>query len=174
MTPKGAANGGRTSPRPLRGHTSIVALLCVVMLLCLLPVGCVTPELPPVDLTGPGWKSDLGQAVWHPRPDAPELAGELLVATNPQGDFLLSFSKPPMELVIARRTGSFWRVDFPAEQRCFGGRGRASPRLLWLHLPGALAGEELPPALHFESDAGGGWRLSNPRTGETLQGFLAP
>jgi hypothetical protein len=151
------------------------ALIWLALLLCLLPSGCRTPNLPPVDITGPGWETRHGQAVWHPRPAAPELAGELMLATNRQGDFVLSFSKPPMDLVIARRSGPAWRIDFPPENRRFGGHGGATTRMLWLHLPEALAGRPLPGKLRFKSDrSGGGWRLENPGTGETIEGFLSP
>ncbi|MCB1125127.1 MAG: hypothetical protein KDM81_01425 [Verrucomicrobiae bacterium] len=146
----------------------------IAFLLSLLASGCHTPELSPVDITGPGWVTQHGQAIWHARPGAPELAGELLFATNQLGDFVLSFSKPPMDLVLARRVGETWTIEFPAERRRFGGHGAATQRLLWLHLPGALAGRPLRTPLQFESDAGGGWRLANARTGETLEGYLAP
>lgn len=166
------ASEGRSGV-PTTGPVKL-AVIRIAFLLCLLPAGCRTPELPPVDISGPGWVTRHGQAVWHPRPNAPELAGELLLATNRQGDFVLSFSKPPMDLVMARRAGAVWRIEFPAEKRHFGGHGKATVRMLWLHLPPALAGETLPGALRFEQDDAGGWRLGNPGMGETIAGFLTP
>lgn len=156
------------------GSTVATFMAFAGCLLCLILAGCSTPELPPVENTGPGWMTRHGQAVWHPRPRASELAGELLLVMHRQGDFVLGFSKPPMDLILARRSGATWRIDFPPEKRHFGGEGKATVRMLWLHLPAALGGKPLPEPLRFEEDASGGWCLSNQNTGETIEGFLAP
>lgn len=140
----------------------------------LLAAGCATPNLPPVDTSAAGWNVRFGQAVWHPRPEAPELAGELMLATNATGDFVLQFSKPPLDLVVAQRSGPRWTVAFPSEGRRYGGRGRGTHRLLWLHLADALGGRSLPGAVAFAPIQGDGWSLSNAKTGETLEGYLAP
>jgi hypothetical protein len=47
--------------------------------------GCAAPPLAPIDLAEPGWTVRVSAAVWHPPGNAPELAGELLVASHPDG-----------------------------------------------------------------------------------------
>lgn len=136
--------------------------------------GCASPQPPPVDLRAPGWEQQEGQAVWRPRAGSLELAGELFLAVHPDGDFVVHFSKPPFDLVLARRNDRFWRLELPAEGRRFAGRGTGPSRWLWLHLPAALAGRPLPAPLEYQTDTAGGWRLVNRVTGETLEGYLTP
>jgi len=40
------------------------------------------PPLPPVNLSDPRWTLQQGQAVWRSQLNAPEIAGELLVASR--------------------------------------------------------------------------------------------
>jgi hypothetical protein len=56
----------------------------------------------------------------------------------------------------------------------FTGRRQPPARFAWLYLHAALSGEPLPPPLRFERKPDGNWRLENTRSGETLEGFLAP
>jgi hypothetical protein len=79
-----------------------------------------------------------------------------------------------MAILFAQTTSTNWLIRFPQRQMGFSGRGPGPKRFSWLYLPAALAGKPLPKPLHFENKAGGGWRLENPRTGETLEGFLSP
>ena len=144
------------------------------VLLALLTTSCATSPLPPADLEAPGWQVRHGQAVWRPRRDAAELAGELLVATHPDGDFVVNFSKPPLDLVVARRSGTRWQIDYPLEARRLAGHGAPPARLLWLHLADALSGRPTRPPVTFEPSARRTWRLSNPKTGESIEGFLTP
>src|SRR5690242_18775520 len=45
--------------------------------------GCMTMKpLPKVNFSEPGWTVRQGQAVWRPQREAPEIAGELLVASR--------------------------------------------------------------------------------------------
>ena len=74
--------------------------LCV--LIAVLATGCRTaPPLPPADFSAPGWRVQQGQAVWKPSSSRPELAGDLLLATNANGNFFIQFSKIPFPLVTA-------------------------------------------------------------------------
>jgi hypothetical protein len=126
----------------------------------------------PPDTTLPGWEIRQGQAVWQPRPEAPELAGELVLMTNPDGHFVLEFSKTPLSLVRAHRSENGWQLEIPAEQRRWSGTGRPTTRLLWLHLADALRGTPLPNGLEFHGSVGN-WGLTNTRTGERLEGYLS-
>lgn len=135
--------------------------------------GCATAPLPSPDARGAGWQTREGQALWHPRGAAPQIAGELLLISHKNGDFVLQFDKTPLTIVAAQRTGSRWQVEFPTRQRRYGGSGTGVPRWLWVVLPEALRGQPLPKGVTFKRDDGS-WRLANERTGESIKGFLAP
>ena len=167
-----------------------------------LVIGCRTvAPLPPVNLSEPGWTLRQGQAVWQSQRDAPEIAGELLLATNPDGRALLQFTKTPLPFVTAQLSGDAWQIEFTPQQRRFAGMGTAPPRLLWVHLAGALgqapiehrqnantsaaadhahgapirqARLRLPEPLHFEWADEHSWKLENRDTGEAISGFLNP
>jgi len=144
-------------------------------LVCGLLTACQTvPRLPPPDTAEPGWKILQGQAVWHPRPDAPELAGELTIALHRNGRAWLEFTKTPMPFVVAQTTSNAWQIEFVPRKLTFSGRGEPPARFLWLHLPALLQGEKPPDAIKFEKTSGDSWRLANPKTGETLEGYLSP
>jgi len=65
-------------------------------LLLILGAGCRTANpLPPADFSAPGWRVQQGQAVWKPSASRPELAGDLLLATNVNGNMFIQFSKMP-------------------------------------------------------------------------------
>ena len=118
-------------------------------LLLLLPfvfVSCRTiPPLPPVDLAESGWKLHQGQAIWRTKRDAPEVAGEILFATNPRGDTMLQLTKNPLPFVTVRTLGESWQIDFVPKRRQFSGKGTPSTRLLWIHLARALMGRRRRP-----------------------------
>ena len=156
---------------PLRRCVPPAAAL--LTLLGLLGAGCAAPPAPSSPAGPLAWPTRAGQAVWQPRRAAPAIAGELVLARGDAGDFVLQFSKPPVPLVEARRTGAHWEVAFPAGGRRVRGRGPGPTRLLWLWLPVALEGGALPRDLGFTWE-GENWRLVNPRTGESLAGYLAP
>lgn len=137
-------------------------------------LGCASPSLAPPDVGGPEWQVRQGQAVWRPRRDAPELAGDLILSRHSGGDFVVEFSKSPLPLVRAHRVGTRWEVMFPTEGRRLGGHGAGSDRVLWLRLPDALAGEPMAPPVSFASPGPEHWRIENRRTGEHLEGFLSP
>lgn len=123
---------------------------------------------------GPGGRVQQGQAIWCPGRGRPELAGELLLASTAGGGSWVELTKTPLPLVVAIRADGRWRIEFPGAGRPFAGRGDPPARFLWLYLRPALAGEALPRNLKFARKPEAGWRLENVRTGETLEGFLAP
>lgn len=163
----------RASPQPVESARRRLARLFGLALLSGgWLAGCTSPDptSPPTLARG---QTHTGQAVWQARPHAPPLAGELVLARRPGGDFFLQFSKPPLTLAEAARTGKRWRVTFPGLSREYRGRGRGTARLLWLWLPVALDGGALPPHVTF-ARSGESWRLANTRTGESLEGYLVP
>jgi hypothetical protein len=123
------------------------------------------------DLNEPGWTTQRGQAVWHPRRKAPELAGEWLTARHPDGRWLVQFAKPPLSLCSAQGDGRRWEIDFGA--RRFRGVGQPTQRCLWMFWPTFLAGQPLPAKL-LGLAGQDRWRLENPRTGETIEGVVLP
>lgn len=151
-----------------------LAFLSLPGLLALLAASCATPPQPAqATESAPSWQTRLGQALWQPHRAAAPIAGELLLLTRPNGDFVAHFSKTPLVLVEASRKDALWQVAFPAQSRQVRGRGRGTPRLLWLWLAAALEGRALPKDLTW-CRHGASWCLVNGRTGERLEGYLAP
>jgi hypothetical protein len=137
--------------------------------------GCYTaPKAPLFTASGSGWRVQEGQALWRPKHDFPELAGELVVASDDDGHCMIQFAKTPLPLVQAQTTRAKWRIEFPARRMGFGGALPAPTRFTWLYLPAALSGQPLPDRFHFQRKPDGGWRLENIRSGETVDGFLGP
>ncbi len=148
-----------------------LALLCALVVLA----GCSTTSRPIFsDTAGPGWSVRQGQAVWRPNSRLPELAGEVVMASHPDGAFSLEFSKTPFSLVRAQTTRTNWFIQFPPQHISLRGRGAPLTRFAWLQLPAALTGQPLPRTLHFDNKPDGGWRLVNTRSGETIEGFFTP
>jgi len=138
-----------------------------------LTTGCRSrPPIPPADLAAPGWSVYQGQAVWKPNQSRPELAGDLLVATNRNGDCLVEFTKTPFALASARRLGERWRIEFGSGRHAWQGHG-TGPRLSWFELPRVLAGEPAGRSWRF-TQTNRTWRLENWRSGERLEGTFAP
>jgi len=109
-------SGGDTSRR---GFFS--GLMLVVFMLGL--AGCQTiPALPPVNLSEPGWTIHEGQAVWRSKKDAPEIAGELLVAVNPDGRSFVQFTKTPLPFIVAQTTINSWQIHFVPNNRTYSAR----------------------------------------------------
>ncbi len=136
---------------------------------------CRTPQpLPPVNLSGPGWTVRQGQVLWRARTDAPELAGELVVATRADHSSFVQFTKSPLPFMVAQTTSNSWQIHSVPDDRTYSGRGKPPARVVWLQLPRCLAG--LPPAKpwHWETLDNDRWHLYNPRTGESLEGYLSP
>lgn len=143
---------------------------CLALWLVLVLAGCRTaPPLPPANLAAPGWQMQQGQAIWKANFNRPELAGDLLVATNAHGEMLVQFIKEPFPLATAQTTAEQWQIDFAAGRRSWRGRGKPSRWFLWFHIPAALRDEPLPRPWRFSRKADS-WRLENPRRGEWLEG----
>ncbi len=167
------ANGPRVRPFFIfhSPFSLLVALISAVPLL----VSCrTTCRLPPADFSAPGWRVQQGQAVWQPAINRPELAGDLLLATNADGDYFVQFSKNPFTLVTAQISGDRWQIEFGADEHAWRGRGAPPDHFLWFQLPRALLAGNVSPNWQFERVTTNAWRLANPRTGETLEGTFFP
>jgi len=148
----------------------LLGLVCVLAF----SMSCRTPPLPPADFSAPGWRVLQGQAVWRPAKNKPDLAGELLLATNLNGDFFAQFGKTPFPLATAQVAGSRWQIEFGSGDYERAGNGQPPPRFVWFQLPGALLGAEISRDWRREHDVTNSWRLENLRTGETLETKLFP
>ena len=144
-----------------------------MMLLGLLGCRTVRPW-PPVNLAEPGWHVRQGQAIWRPNRQAPEIAGELLVATRPDGNAFLQFSKNPFPFVVARMRPDEWRIEFLQPHKTYTGHGALPARLIWLQLANWLEGNALPKVYSHQESSTNHWRLENHNTGEVLEGYLKP
>ena len=146
-----------------------------LFLLAVLAAGCRTASpLPPADFSAPGWRVQQGQAVWKPSSHRPELAGDLLLATNANGNCFVQFSKMPFPLATAQISGEQWQIEFGADQ--YSGRGRGTPpdRFAWFQLPRALLDANVGSSWKITRLTSPWWRLENLHTGETLEGGFFP
>jgi hypothetical protein len=125
-----------------------------------------------VNLDETGWKILQGQAVWRAKEDAPEIAGELVMATNADGRTFVEFTKDPLPLVVGQTTTNSWQIEFVPQNRSFSGRGKPPARLGWLYLAGCTEG--LPPPAHWrlQQTHYNRWRMEHPDRGEVLDWLL--
>lgn len=150
--------------------SSVLFLSLAAFIFC----GCQSTKQKLFVVNGPGWSLQQGQATWRPKASLPEFSGDLILARDAAGRCLIQFDKTPMAILNAQVTTNEWLISFPQRKMSFGGHGRGWTRFAWLYLPAALDGRKLPKDFQFERKSDGGWRLENFRTGETVEGFLAP
>lgn len=131
--------------------------------------GCAGRPLPPWDLSRPGWSQREAAAVWTPRRGAPELTGELLWATHPDGSRLVQFSKQALPIVTARRSEAGWDIRSPLRKGVHAGRGHPPGRVLWFAVDGFPPSTNAVPGWRREIGSAGEWTLENLRTGERLE-----
>lgn len=146
----------------MRWRIEILALATLTL------AGCATAPLPPPEMSA-DWKILQGQAIWKPR-GGDGIAGELLLATNSVGDFVVEFGKPPITIAHAQRSGKRWSMQFPAQNKSYSGRGNGPSRVIWLRVAPALIGAEKNWRATTNVT---GWTIRNER-GETLEGYFAP
>lgn len=160
-----------TSKRPGRTENVLASLALALSVVCL--VGCSRIIiLPEVDLDDPKWTIWEGQALWTPRSDLTALAGDLIVARDPGGDVLVSFSKSPFPIFTAQTAGNMWRIDFIDKGRSYYGIGRPPKKFIWFRLPDLLEGASPPKQWEVEETAEAEWHLFNRKTGETIRVVL--
>lgn len=149
-------------------YSFILALVAVAV------TGCRTiAPLPALDINKPGWTVRQGQAVWKSKAAAPEIAGELVLATKPDGSSFLQFTKTPLPFVVAQTTSDSWQIQFVPENRTFSARGKPPARLLWLQLPRCLLGQCDEKRFEFSTLKSGNRFLRDRKTGESIEFYLA-
>jgi hypothetical protein len=166
-----------STPDPAAGPVLRVRapiVVCAGLVLISFVTGCATVILPPADLSQPGWTTRQGQAIWRPGKYAPELAGDLLVATRPDGSSVVQFTKTPLPFVSTQTTTNAWQIRIIPAEESRSGHGAPPSVILWFFLPRCFAGSSPPKPWQWEALDGNSWRLSNPATGESLEGYLTP
>ncbi len=158
---------------PLPGTSAIVIAYYLATLL-LFAGCCSVPPLPPADLSAAGWRVQQGQAVWKPTSARPELAGEILFATNSTGDCFVQFTKSPFTLATAQIMNGSWQIEFGGGKHSWRGRGEPPSRFVWFQLPRAFSKQDVGGSWSLERVMTNSWRLKNRRTGESLEGQLIP
>jgi hypothetical protein len=146
-----------------------LSLLAGLIFFC----GCATTPQNLFTVSGPDWRVQQGQALWTPRLGAPQLGGDLVLATDTNGRSYVQFEKMPLSLVTVQITPQNWSLNFQQFGGFWKGHQPAPPRTVWLYLPDALAGKPVPKPLHFEQMPNGNWRLEDTKTGEILEGFVS-
>ncbi len=141
----------------------------MVLLVAVIAGGCATPPLAPANLSAAGWRVQQGQAVWRPSQNRREIAGDLIMATNSDGDCFIQFTKTPLTLATAQIPGGRWQLEFGNDQYSWRGSGAPPDRFVWFQLPRAFSGAPLQGDWHFQTSANG-WQFDNSRTGENLEG----
>jgi len=107
---------------PSRGAAQLFFKSLWPLLAFFLLAGCRTATpLSPVNVQEPGWNVQQGQAVWRSRRNAPEIAGELVVAMHPDGRSLVQFTKTPLPFVVAQATIDSWQVQFVPQNKVYSG-----------------------------------------------------
>jgi hypothetical protein len=147
---------------------------CLLLLAPILTSCRTAPPLPAANLSTPGWHVLQGQAVWQPPGNRPELTGDLLLATNVNGNFFLQLTKNPFPLVTAETSGNEWQIEFGADEHPWRGLGKPPTRFGWLQLPRALLDGQTSGSWRFENVTTNTWRLANSRTGESMTGGFFP
>lgn len=143
--------------------------LSSILVFCTFLTGCSTAPLPPANLSTPGWTIQQGQALWKPAQNRPAIAGDLIMATNTDGDCFIQFTKTPFTIATAQIAGARWQLQFGNDQHSWRGSGTPMTRFVWFQLPRALAGTPVAPDWQFQSTTNG-WQFENPQTGENLEG----
>lgn len=151
--------------RHLRAFPALVGIA-----FCFFACQTVTPVA--YDLSEPGWNVQRGQAVWKPSAGGDEVAGELLVATHPNGRAVVEFSKPPISFVTVVIRNGAWSISSPMRGK-FSGPGAPPPGILWMQLPHLIGDGKISTRWTLTRDSES-WRLVHETSGETLAGFLAP
>ncbi len=148
-----------------------IALLALGLFL---PGCALVPPLPQANLDEPGWHIRQGQVAWCFQRGAPEIAGELLLATKGPERVFAQLTKDPFPLMTAQRMQRKWEVSVPPRHKRYSGIGRPPKRLILLYLPGILDGHAPPRGWSFTRLPDNHWRLQNSRSGESLEGFVSP
>lgn len=151
------------------------AAVCGTALLTLaLTAGCYSHHVysfPKVMVSGPGWTMYNGQVIWKATASVPELAGDLFVAVNTNGQAVMQFSKT-LPFLTAQMDNSHWQVNIPSQGKNYSGGYPLPSHFGWLQIPALLRHQSLtsPWTLTGSLDS---WEIRNAATGEYLRGYFS-
>jgi hypothetical protein len=156
--------------RPVLGRLHLLTAFLISLTAL---TGCRTvPNAKPIDISEPGWRVRQGQALWRNKADAPEIAGEVILATNVNERAFVQFLKNPLPLLTGEVAPGRWRIEFIPEKRSFAGRGKPPRRLLWLQLLANLQQPQAKPPLSFAKMPDNSYQIEDHSTGERVTLFL--
>lgn len=101
----------------------------------------------------------------------PELAGDVTVAVNTNGNAFVQFSKT-IPFATARLDGRRWQIEFPAGNRVYSGKYPLPSHFAWFQLPAVVEGIS-PSKPWIEKGNLDQWEITNRRASETLRGYLS-
>ncbi len=153
--------------RPIGPGRSVAACVAIAAAFA---TGCAAPRIAPIDLGEPGWKVHESAAVWHPPGNAPELAGELLVAAHPDGRLLVQFSKQSLPIVTATAVPGAWSIASPLRRSAVGGHGRPTDRVPWFQIRSLPPGAPGSARWKLTAVPGAPWRLGAASGTEFVEG----
>ena len=163
--------GGRDWLFPLFPPIQLLSFFASLLLFAL--CGCYSHTeytWTPTNISGPGWASYNGQAVWKPTPRVPELTGDVFVAVNTNGNAFIQFSKT-LPFLTAQLGLLRWQVSIPSQKQVYSGGYPLPSHFAWLQLPGLLEG--LPSTSPWVvTGSAASWQINNPNSGESLSGYL--
>ena len=157
----------------IRTPSGSMASAVVISIIAGLGSGCFAPTLAPVALTSPGWSSSETPVVWRPSTKAPELTGELLLASHEDGSRLIQFSKGGLPVVVAQQSAVGWRISSSLRSGSFGGRGSPPSSVVWVQIR-SVPPTSMSPPWALTKLSNGGWAVVHSRTGELLEGPKNP
>lgn len=141
--------------------------------LALVSAGCANIQVPPSSLERPGWVVQETAAIWRPPTAATELAGELLSARHTDGSLFVQFSKQGLPLVTARTTTNYWEISSAMRSQRHTGRlrhGGPPDQVPWFYCATVPPVAPKNSRWQVTSKPDGIWRITNPRTGEFVEG----
>jgi hypothetical protein len=159
-------------PEKAFSHCKQALFCCFGWLLLISLSGCLTgPPLPKANLSEPGWTIRQGQAVWQPQRKGEGIAGELLLATRPDGSTFVQFTKTPFPFAIAQTTSNRWQFEIPPQNRRFAAPGKPPARIVWFQLANAVLGKPIAKGWNWQNSETN-WQLKNSSSGESLEGYF--
>jgi hypothetical protein len=117
--------------------------LCLAIALIL--GGCAAlpaAHLPALDTSASGWTVRQGQALWRTENGKPEIAGDVVLSSNPQAGSFIQFSKT-LPIVSGRIAPEGWEFSAVPQNKHYSGRAKPPRRIVWLQLLRVLEGQEI-------------------------------
>ena len=149
-------------------HVSVIAMLLLMVVVS----GCALVKLPPPNLTEAGWTKRSGQVVWTQKRDGLELVADVNVWVSGEGRCWLEVNKSGLPFLTVQLEPAAWKIESADGKRSYSGKGHPPTQSAWPELAECLRGGK-PRGDWSWSATGDEIALTNKRTGERIEGFLA-